>query len=696
MSDFAIVDLEVEDVASDGNDSDVHPGDTASNAPSSSFARSRLNADVYVYVKKTVKGVFECTPCRNKNECTEWRSRSTSNFRKHLIKHHGDLYSAKDPTQSTLRHHGFKTTSNKRKSVSSADFNTADKTLADSHLTNWIVNHSQPFVVVEHEDFIEFCSTLRDSYPLPTRNTIRNRIIKQWTEEKNRARVTIECDCGLRRYGTTSDMWTSAGKRGYMVVTMHYIDVNWRMRSVIIAFKRVLYPHSGERLASHLVAAVTEMSPRLLYGLWSITADNASTNTTMISELNDQFLPDAIKNYEDEEIAASADEDNGNVVTGSPRTVFQLRCIAHVLQLAVQNGLKSCPMLDNSIGRFRELMKKILDSPKLLEALASICSSLKVANKTPELDCETRWNSTWSMLSSVIMLKKPIQELLRRIRDRHDGFTTFSIKPNEDLAKHIDELTWHAMEDFCSFLKPFKDATALMSASEYPTLGMVIPVMHLLLEHVRRAIAENDGFRSTHGRNFAKAVQVKLLEYEELVNRREVKVAAALDPRVKGILATVGLVVHEVVSFIIEDYELEYQDAYESSRQSASESSVAETSSDSFLDLLDGHEQGRANVDEPFTGELNRWMAHAPMSMKQSSREVCEWFKVNQTMYPRIQMMAREYLALTATSVPSECAFSRAGTTINKRRARLGDDAVQAICELQSLLAFNASKARSA
>ncbi|BBN06791.1 hypothetical protein Mp_3g23910 [Marchantia polymorpha subsp. ruderalis] len=294
------------------------------------------------------------------------------------------------------------------------------------------------------------------------------------------------------------------------------------------------------------------------------------------------------------------------------------------------------------------------------------------------------------MLNSVLMLKKLLEELLHRIRERHDGFTSFLIKPFDDLAKRIEEVTWHAMQDFCDFLKPFKDATALMSASEYPTLGMVIPVMHILLQHIHRAIVANEGFRSRHAMRFATAVEEKLKDYEALVKRSEVMIAAALDPRVKGVLVNVGVNVEEVMTLITNDYEAEYQQACEAKRQ-VLQSSLARPSSDLFLNLLEEHDQ---IADEPFAGELNRWMAHAPMNMKQSSRDVCSWFAVNQAMYPRIQLMARDYLALTATSVPSECAFSRAGTTINKRRARLGDDAVQAICELQSLLAFNAKSRR--
>ena len=94
--------------------------------------------------------------------------------------------------------------------------------------------------------------------------------------------------------------------------------------------------------------------------------------------------------------------------------------------------------------------------------------------------------------------------------------------------------------------------------------------------------------------------------------------------------------------------------------------------------------ENSGTITETFDAELQRWVSNASMSIDHSSTEVCLWFKLNGSKYPRIQFMARDYLAVMSTSVPSEQAFSQAGTTISKRRACLGDDCITAICELQS------------
>ena len=104
-----------------------------------------------------------------------------------------------------------------------------------------------------------------------------------------------------------------------------------------------------------------------------------------------------------------------------------------------------------------------------------MCSTLKVPYKVPELDVHTRWNSTWEM-SGIVSLRMALEELLHKIYKRHEKLCQFTISLNDDLARPISEQTWYAMEDFCNFLLPFKQATFLLSGSDYPTLGMAMPV----------------------------------------------------------------------------------------------------------------------------------------------------------------------------------------------------------------------------
>jgi hypothetical protein len=166
----------------------------------------------------------------------------------HLNKDHADQYSASDPKQTRL-HHFFKTTDDRPlKRQRGSEFTASDKELADRKLIDWIVNHSQPFSVVEQSDFVQYSAILQPEYSVSSRNTVRNKILARWQIEKNRVRAKLKADLSGSRCGLTTDMWTSAAKRGYMVVTIHYIDSEWEMKSLIIAFIRVQYPHTGDNL----------------------------------------------------------------------------------------------------------------------------------------------------------------------------------------------------------------------------------------------------------------------------------------------------------------------------------------------------------------------------------------------------------------------------------------------------------------
>ena len=141
---------------------------TGSNAEASANG-SNAHSDVFAQGHIAVENnVFFCAHCRNKNKKQTWLNRSTSNFRRHLQNKHPDIYVQGSKVQSKLTHHGFTRpgAGAKRKDFCATTFDSNDKNFADKKLTDWIVNDSQSFSVVEQPDFIEFCESLRSEYPL--------------------------------------------------------------------------------------------------------------------------------------------------------------------------------------------------------------------------------------------------------------------------------------------------------------------------------------------------------------------------------------------------------------------------------------------------------------------------------------------------------------------------------------------------
>ncbi|KAE9029502.1 hypothetical protein PR001_g11496 [Phytophthora rubi] len=224
-------------------------------------------------------------------------------------------------------------------------------------------------------------------------------------------------------------------------------------------------------------------------------------------------LPDAVRDHLIDAIPPSAADmtsESGSAIE-APQNVFQVRCLAHVLQLAVKEGITECSFVDTCFGTIRDILKKLVESMALNEELEGICKVLEVKFEQPVLDCVTRWNTSWSMVISAIHLRKPIEELLRCIHGRHEGYRSFSIGPDDRLAAPLDDSKWQALEEFCKFLTPVKAATMMMSGKSYPTFGMAVVVLELVSKNatsmINQAVAR-------YTADFATAFKKKLNQYD--------------------------------------------------------------------------------------------------------------------------------------------------------------------------------------
>ena len=81
------------------------------------------------------------------------------------------------------------------------------------------------------------------------------------------------------------------------------------------------------------------------------------------------------------------------------------------------------------------------------------------------------------------------------------------------------------------------------------------------------------------------------------------------------------------------------------------------------------------------TDELTQYLSESPAPTK---TDVLEWWKVNSTRYPRLSAMARDFLAVQATSVKPDELFYSKGDEIDKQRFCIPHDSTQAILCIKS------------
>ena len=66
-----------------------------------------------------------------------------------------------------------------------------------------------------------------------------------------------------------------------------------------------------------------------------------------------------------------------------------------------------------------------------------------------------------------------------------------------------------------------------------------------------------------------------------------------------------------------------------------------------------------------------------------------EWWHTYESRFPTLSVMARDYLAIPATSVPSEYCFSIAGNILTKRRGGMTEGIANAIMSCKYWLGFD-------
>ena len=91
--------------------------------------------------------------------------------------------------------------------------------------------------------------------------------------------------------------------------------------------------------------------------------------------------------------------------------------------------------------------------------------------------------------------------------------------------------------------------------------------------------------------------------------------------------------------------------------------------------VLLGHNYVTSSDSGP-ENEVESFIREAPADL---SVNPLDWWKLNSVRYPRLATLARRYLCVPGTSVPSERIFSAANLTVNRLRTRLTPEHVDTL-----------------
>lgn len=172
-------------------------------------------------------------------------------------------------------------------------------------------------------------------------------------------------------------------------------------------------------------------------------------------EVNDDDNEDSMSDDDDEEYLALFT----NVIDGWCEGIIESDSqIVHSEQETISSILKKC----------RRLVKAISRSSLLSNFVSRLRAEMKIT-RSLSLDCPTRWNSTHRLIQN-LLVNKPL--LVRFFAEYKHTVVLSKTQQNKWNELEMSRQDWRTMENIELVLRPFHDATKLISGQTYPTIGM--------------------------------------------------------------------------------------------------------------------------------------------------------------------------------------------------------------------------------
>ncbi|XP_039516037.1 zinc finger BED domain-containing protein 4-like [Pimephales promelas] len=280
-------------------------------------------------------------------------------------------------------------------------------------------------------------------------------------------------------------------------------------------------------------------------------------------------------------------------------------------------------------------------------------------------DVTTRWNSSYDMLERYLEQQAAV----------YSALTEKPLKKNKEISTLSDQDVKMA-EEVLEVLKPLKTITTLMSTESTPSVSMILPLKTTVLNSMTPNEEDSPTVR-----------EIKAVITENLKNRYSachdfLHKCTALDPRFKALPhvddACRDRIYNDLITEIVtmEEQSAEATAVSSSPVTGHSEASSPPVKKSAMAELFG--ELFKTQVGNKPTLQLVKEEVTLYKSVDCISLDSnpLEWWRTNEPTYPHIAKLAKHYLAVPATSVPSERVFSTAGDIVTASRSSLSADNV--------------------
>ena len=336
----------------------------------------------------------------------------------------------------------------------------------------------------------------------------------------------------------------------------------------------------------------------------------------------------------------------------------RIGCFGHNLDLSIGKALKF-DRVETVIRKCHKLVELFSRSWKKSRDLRQKQVELGLNQHKLVADVSTRWGSTCKMICRIIEQQQAICAVLAD--DRKNWYRMPS------------DTDFSTLEAVASVFKPLYVFTDALSAEKCITVSAIRPLLSHILNELL-AVSPGD---STFVKDLKEAISDKLqAQYLHQNVAMILDVCSFLDPRFR-----IGYLADKTSTLVrIESEACEVADDINEQSQNA-EVTVVQPPSKKLKGLaavlkkalpviqpqeqLTTHDKVKKEIDRYVDGNLI-----------DPSCDPMNWWRKEAENYPVLAILARKYLCICGTSVPSERLFSKGGYIVNGLRCRLTPDKV--------------------
>ena len=486
----------------------------------------------------------------------------------------------------------------------------------------------QPVSIVEDTGFRAFVRELDPRYTLPSRRSLmRTTLPELFQNAQASVKLSLEEADDIT---LTTDIWTSRASEAYMSLTCHFIDKNWQIRSYILDTSHLVGSHTADVIAKTLTTVIEE---------WGISR----------------------------KIQAVVTDNAANMVAGTHIAgLKQFPCFAHTLNLVVKDSLRADQTLAVVLEKCSSIVSYFHHSAKASDKLIDIQKQQSLPEHKLIISVETRWNSVYYML--------------QRIEEQNPAITTaLCILGRHAMCLDEDELA--KVKAAITALQPFEEVTREISTEKFVSLSKIIPLTSLLM---KASVA-----MALQGNSLAdKLLQQSIRRFSNSEKNFSLSASTFLDPRFKSLTFKNSETTEMTKRKLMREMQMTKQNENEGhpdeplSGNQETSPTISKGIWASFDNKREKLQQERSAASSCIA-EMRRYSEELIIARRENP---LEWWQKRGSNLESLNRLAKKYLGIVATSVPSERLFSKAGEVVSARRSCIKPSNVNMILFLNSFM----------